>query len=99
MHALAPTAKVLEWTTDRARVPNGRPTRQTRLLYICQSVAGGALSDYFATKMKSVIALMDVLQKGTHGIGVEFSPLEMRLILNGIEEFLCSLMEIGDASE
>jgi hypothetical protein len=99
MHRLAPTAKVLAWTSDQARIPDGRPTRQMRLLYICQSAAGGALSDYVGAKIKSVIALTDVLQKGTHGIGVEFSRLELQLIFNGIEEVLCSLMEIDGASE
>ncbi|MEY2489515.1 MAG: hypothetical protein QOC70_1457 [Verrucomicrobiota bacterium] len=99
MHALAPTAKVLAWTSDRAQFPNGRPTRQTRLYYICQSVDGGALSNYFGAKIESVIALIEVLQKGTHGLGVKFSPIELQLIFNGIEEVLCSLMEINDASE
>ena len=99
MQALAPTAKVLTWTSDPARFHNGKPTRQTRLLYICQSVAGGALSNYIDAKIKSVVALADVLQKGTHGIGVEFSSLELQLIFNGIEEVLCSLIEVGDASE
>ncbi|PZR74389.1 MAG: hypothetical protein DLM73_08035 [Chthoniobacterales bacterium] len=95
MHALAPTAKVLKWTSDPNQLHNGNPTRRARLLYICQSVTAGPLSEYMNLKIKSVAALADVVQKGTHEIGFQLSPLELQLMFNGAEEALCSLLEIG----
>ena len=94
LHRLAPDKEVSKWTSDPNRFHNDKPTRESRFLYICQGVTPGALSDYFAAEAKSVIALANVLQKGTHGLGVEFSPFQLQLILNRIEGILCTLMEI-----
>ena len=99
LHTLAPDTEIFQWTSDPRRFNNGRPTRETRLLYICQPVAVGALSDYVAAEIKSVLALGNVFQKGTHGIGVEFSPLQLQLVFSRIEGALCSLIEISNAPE
>jgi hypothetical protein len=98
MHRLAPTEKVLAWNTDPRRLHQGKPTRKTRLAYICESVARGPLSEFVVLRIDSVVALADLVQKGTHGIGVEFSPHEMQLMFNAAEEALCSLIEIAEPS-
>jgi Predicted pPIWI-associating nuclease len=99
LHILAPDAEIRRWTSDPRQFNNGRPTRETRLLYICQPIANGALSDYIRTDIRSVIALGNVLQEGTHGVDADFSPLQFRLIFNRIEGALCSLIEISEAAE
>jgi hypothetical protein len=99
LHILAPDEAVRRWTSDPRHFPNGKPSRESRLLYICQSIANGALSDYILAEIRSVIALHNVLQKGTHGIDADFSPLQFRLIFNRIEGTICSLIEIREESE
>jgi predicted pPIWI-associating nuclease len=98
LHILAPDAEIRRWTSDPRYFHNGKPTREIRLLYICQPIANGALSDFIRADIRSVIALGNVLQEGTHGIDADFSALELRLIFNRIEGALCSLIEISEAS-
>lgn len=88
LHILAPDSEIRRWTSDPDRFHNNRPTRKARLLYICRPVTVGVLSEYISTEIKSVIALVDTLEEGTHGIDIEFSPLQLRLIFNRIESAL-----------
>jgi hypothetical protein len=96
---LAPDTEIRQWTSDPGHFPNGRPTREIRLRYICRPVASGALLDYILADIRSVIALGNVLQEGTHGVDADFSPLQFRLIFNRMESALCSLIEINNAPE
>lgn len=99
LHTLAPDAEIRRWTSDPLRFHKGKPTRETRLLYICQPIANGALSEYIRADIRSVIALADVLQDGTHGVDTDFSALQFRLIFNRIEGALSGLIEISEAAE
>ena len=96
LHRLAPDKEIFEWTSDPSRFYKGKPTRESRFLYVCQGVPPNALSGYFTAEAKSLIALAKVLQKGTHGLGVEFSPLQLQVILNRIEGMLSTLIEIRE---
>jgi hypothetical protein len=97
LHFLAPDEQICKWTSDPCRFHNGRPTRKSRFLYLFRPATSGALSDYLFAEITSLVALANVLQEGTHGIGVHLSPLELKLIFDRIEGALCTLIEMGTA--
>ena len=99
IHTLAPDADVKRWTTDPRRFHQGRPTRETRLLYICSPVAAGPLSDFVVTDVQSILALAKLFQHGTHAIEPTLSPVQMRLIFRRLEGVLCNLIDISTASD
>ena len=95
VHKLAPDRDVLKWSSDPLHFSDGKPTRRARLLYICDPVACDPLTDYVHAEVASVLALVGLFNKGTHGLGVKVSRRQMELIFGRLETMLCMLIELG----
>lgn len=93
-HILAPDDAIKKWTTDPTHYHDGRPTRKTRILFICRNINNGSFSTFVKKDVEATIAFIDIFQKGTHDIDPVFSPNHLVTIKSKAENTLKFLLEI-----
>lgn len=85
LHALAPNDRVKRWTSDPEHYHEGRPTRRCRLLYICRGMNRPPFEDFVERSVADTLLLMDLFQKGTHGLQVPYDQAQTRILLAKME--------------
>ena len=68
LHTAAPNERVLPWATknDRALDRNGRPTRATKVDWLCQFIPDDAYRAFVRTELASALALIELLDSAQH---------------------------------
>jgi hypothetical protein len=85
MQALAP---------DEKNFANGRPTRKSRLIFICRNLQGGDYEKFLIKDIAAMLELIDLFQQGTHGIEPDFTEIQLRALKFRVESALRFLLEI-----
>ena len=94
LHALAPDTEVKKWTNNPEHFYNKRPTRKARLLYICREINHGPFSDFIEADVHSTLKFLDLFQKGTHKVVIEYQEKQLHAMLVRMEATLRFLLEI-----
>ena len=94
LHTLAPDAEVKNWTTNPEHYHNKRPTRKARLLYICREINHGSFTNFIEADIHSTLKFLDIFQKGTHKIIVDYQEKQLHAMLVRMEATLRFLLEI-----
>lgn len=99
IHTLAPDEAIYQWTKDRNHYDkDGRPTRRTRILYICQNIRLDKLERFISKDIDSILAYFDVLQEGTHTLDTSFPKYLPDLILSRARSLLVFLIKTNSGS-
>ena len=84
LHKLAPDAAVKDWSSNPGHYHNGRPTRTARIEYISRRVQP-ELSEFFPLDVKVMVALIDLLNGGTHEAERSLSDTALEVICLKVE--------------
>lgn len=95
LHALAPTAKVQDWTSDPSHYHEGRLTREARVLFACRDVNHGPFSKFVSADVRATIELISLFLRGTHEIAVSFSEAQLRALVVRTESLLRFLILVA----
>ena len=99
LHCLTPDEDLRKWDSSPDNFHNGRPTRKARLRFICRTIDYGPFTAFLDTDIKSVVALLDIFQRGTHGVGVSFSESQLETLLLRIEQLLIFLIQVNESNK
>lgn len=91
---LAPDSEIKKWTSNPDHFHEGRPTRKTRLLFICRNINNDHFNMFVKKDIEATLAFIDIFQKGTHDIDPVFSPNHLVTIKSKAENSLKFLLEI-----
>jgi hypothetical protein len=71
---LAPDNEIRQWTSSPEDFHNNRPTRRTRLKFICRSINHDNFSKFLIKDIDSTLEVMDLFQEGTHKVSNPYTP-------------------------
>jgi hypothetical protein len=96
LHQLAPNSRIKEWSQDPSHYDQkGKATRKARLLYICRNINHPPFSDFLSIDIQSVIAFIDLFQRGTHDIRTQFTDAQLHAMCLRAESSLRFMLEVG----
>lgn len=95
LHRLAPDEHVSAWTRDPKHFHNGRPTRRTRLLFICRDLDSDPFATFVEKDVDAALKFLTVFQVGTHGVGVEYSAIQLAALIARMEGLLHFLVSVA----
>ncbi len=81
LHGIAPDVEVKKWTTDPSHYYQGRPTRKARLLFVCRDINHGPFKEFVNKDVESHIKFIDLFQRGTHEISINFIDQQIRTLI------------------
>ena len=91
---LAPDEEIKKWTKDSELFHNGRPTRRSRLLYICRSVNEDIFTDFMEKDISSILEFFKLSQRGTHQVQIPYTKRQLQAMKSKVESTLCYLIEV-----
>jgi hypothetical protein len=97
LHLLAPEDQVKEFSTDAKDFPNGKPTRNVRLRYICRGINDERFGKFVDKDVAAALALVDLFQGGTHAVTCSYTEQQLRALLVRAEGLVHFLLEIAVA--
>lgn len=98
LHRLAPDKTVRQWTEDSSHYHNGRPTRRTRLLYICRQFSDDPMKKFVEADVSAALALIDALNAGTHGVASKLTEFHLQAIICRMESLILYLLRVSQES-
>ena len=68
LHSVAPNEVVLRWATKNNKEldKNKRPTRATKIEWLCRSISQGTYRAYVRNEIDSALALIDLMDTAQH---------------------------------
>ena len=94
LHRLAPEEEIKKWTDDPQMFDRNRPTRRSRLLYICRSVNEDIFTDFIEKDISSVLEFFKLFQRGTHQVQIPYTKRQLKAMKSKVESTLCYLIEV-----
>lgn len=98
LHTLAPNDAIRGWTTDPSHFHDGRPTRKTRVLFVCRGINHGCLTDFVQMDVRASIEFINLFQRG-HELAVSFSEEQMQALVTRTGSFLRFLLLTSRAAK
>ena len=98
LHTLAPDDEIRGWSNAPEHYDRGRPTRRTRLLYICRNLNHDPFSSFIERDISTVVAFLQLFQRGTHETVSHYTDFQLKLMLLRMESTLRFLLEIWRAN-
>ena len=99
LHTLAPDSEIKSWSNSPEHFDKGKPTRRARLLYICRTLNQDEFSDFVEKDIATVLAFLQLFQKGTHEVVAQYSDLQLKIMLLRMESAIRFLLEIRYAGK
>jgi len=95
LRLLAPDERVLSWlsTDDKDLLHEGRPTRRTRVLYICRGLNFEPLSDFVVQDTHALVKLVEFLNR-VHELDRELTDEQLRALLLRTDSWLLYILRI-----
>ena len=88
IHKLSPDASVSSWSNSPDHFHNGRPTRKTRLLYICKGINHDPFDDFVLKDIDALLTCIHIFEKGTHVLSPVFIKSQTELLLSRVESYI-----------
>jgi len=99
LHLLAPDKHVREFTQEERHYHEGRPTRQARVLYICNRLSSGTMAKYINTKARQTLDLMDIFHKIVHQKSSPVTQSQLKALLIEADALLVFLLEAAGGDD
>ena len=98
LHLLAPDEQVLSFTENPADFHEGRPTRRTRIRFICSAKAGDLFEAFTEADIEAAIKVFDLCQRGTHALKQPLTERQAAVLLSRAEGLLNYWVELARGS-
>ena len=92
LHTLAPDSDIQSWTKDPSHFHEGRPTRKSRVYYICREINHGPFTNFMNVDLSATIKFIDLYQHGTHSLDSSFTDMQLRALVVRTESLLRFLL-------
>lgn len=96
LHTLASDDDVRKWTSEDKHYHQGRPTREARLLFLCNPVNVDSFTDFIVEDVRSHIAFIRVLNGATHRMVLSLTDVQLSALVakaEGLIRFLISIRQ------
>lgn len=94
MRLLAPDDDIRKWSTDPRFYENNKPTRSSRLHYICRSITNKPFNRFIEKDIQTTLEFIDLFQEGTHSIESSLTPMQLTALRSKAETTIRFLLEI-----
>ena len=94
MRILAPDDEIRKWTADPKFFDNNRPTRSSRLHYICRNITNEPFNRFIEKDIQTTLEFFNIFQEGTHSIESFLTPKQLIALKSKAETTLRFLLEI-----
>lgn len=94
MRLLAPDDDIRKWSTDPRFYDKNKPTRSSRLYYICRNITNKPLNRFIEKDIQTTIEFIDLFQEGTHSIESSLTPRQLTALRSKAETTIRFLLEI-----
>lgn len=81
LRTLAPDEQVKSWSSHPEHFVEGHPTRKARMQFMCRGINHGPFEKFLAADVKLNIELIDLFNRGTHGIESAFTHPQLQALL------------------
>lgn len=98
LRRLAPDDKIRVWKTDSNYYHNDRPTRRSRLLYICREIDFDDLSEFVNADVKSALTLIDALHAEAHVISRRLTDRQLQALVDRTVSLLLFLLRLNSTN-
>ena len=98
LHHFAPENKIRGWKTDPNYYHNDRPTRRSRLLYICREIDFDDLSEFVNADVKSALTLIDALHAEAHVISRRLTDRQLQALVDRTVSLLLFLLRLNSTN-
>lgn len=95
LHMLAPDDEIRDWSTSHQDFANGRPTRRTRLRYICREIDHGPFEQFVNKDIDAVLEFFQLFHEGTHKVVTQFTRQQLKALQVRVESAMRFLLEIS----
>lgn len=95
IHVLAPDEEIKAWSTDGEHYHNGRPTRRSRLLYICRKFSCDPLAKFVEDDVQAALTLVDSLHAGAHVVQSKLTLRQLEAIVYRMESLALFLLRVS----
>jgi len=95
LHHLSPNEEIMKWSKDPNHLDKGKPTRRSRLVYICREINNDKFTDFVKKDIDSTLAFIQLFQRGTHSIKSNISEIQLNAMLFKTESTLSFLIKTG----
>ena len=95
LQILAPDGELLLWSKDPINYHNDKPTRKSRLKYICRKINQQPLCEFVDKDIDSILSYIDVLQRN-HQIEINMKDSQLKSLLLKAETTMRFILEISD---
>lgn len=96
LRMLAPDEKVIPWLGEKAHelVHDGRPTRKARILYLCQGINHGPLTEFVAADTGALVKLIEVFNR-IHQLEPALTGRQLNALLLRSDSWLTFIIQIS----
>ena len=95
LHGLAPDDEIRAWTNEASHFHDNRPTRRSRLLYICRKFSCDPLTKFVEDDVRAALTLVDSLNAGTHVVESKLTAFQLEAIVYRMESLALFLLKIS----
>jgi predicted ABC-type ATPase len=92
---LAPDHEIKEWTSLPEHYRNGKPTRKTRLLYICRFINQKPLVRFVEKDIDAAVEFMNLFQRGTHAVDAQYTAAQLTALEVRMDSTLRFIFEVS----
>ncbi len=93
LRRLAPNDLVIQWTKENNLKKEEKPTRRSKILYICRGLNQGPLTNFIDNDTRTFVGLWNIFNQ-LHKLDVEFTDDELRAIVLRTESLLMFILQI-----
>ena len=100
LRQIAPDKQVLEWIPkdDKELLYKGKPTRKTRILYLCRDLNHDPLTDFIAHDTRAFVTLVESFNR-IHQLELKLSDQQLRALLLRTDSWLTYILQIWKDSQ
>ena len=101
LRRLAPDDLVMQWVPrdgHREYFHEGRPTRRTRVLYICRDLNHDPLTEFIVQDTSALVKLIDLFNR-VHDLETELTDEQLRAIILKTDSWLMYILQISDGTK
>lgn len=96
LRQLAPDDRVIQWIQEhgyQGYLENGRPTRRSKVLYICRNLNNDPLTKFIDVDTRALVKLMEFFNQ-VHNLNIELTDKQLRAIILKSDSWLMYILQI-----
>lgn len=92
INTLAPSEEIYKWNPNPLLTQSGQITNKAKLFYIARNVVSDDYNMFLNAEIDATLSLILMLNKGTHGVEITYTPLQMNMLQRKVESSIRQLL-------